>query len=53
MSQGEEIASKIAELGVAIAAAKAEKKPLEEWKSFLDEMLGLKVRKDVLLIAMM
>jgi len=44
MSQGEEIASKIAELGVAIAAAKAEKKPLEEWKSFLDEMLGLKVQ---------
>ena len=43
MSEGEEIASKIAELGATIAAAKKEKKPIEEWQSTLDEMLALKV----------
>ena len=41
---GEEIATKIKELGAIIAAAKAEKKPIEEWKPSLDEMLVLKVR---------
>lgn len=44
MSEGEEIASKIAELGATIAAAKKEKKPIEEWKSTLDEMLALKTK---------
>ena len=43
MSEGEEIAAKVKELGAAIAAAKKEKKPIEEWKSTLDEMLALKV----------
>ena len=42
--EGEQIAAKIAELGGIIAAAKADKKPIEEWKPNLDEMLGLKVR---------
>ena len=41
---GEEIATKIKEIGAIIAAAKADKKPIEEWKPFLDEMLVLKVR---------
>lgn len=44
MSEGEEIANKIKELGVAIAAAKDEKKPIEEWKPTLDEMLALKTK---------
>jgi hypothetical protein len=43
MSEGEEIASKIAAIGATIAAAKAEKKPKEEWESSLKEMLALKV----------
>ncbi len=43
MSEGEELSNKIKELGAAIAAAKAEKKPMEEWKPLLDEMLALKV----------
>lgn len=43
MSEGEEIANKIKELGAAIAAAKAEKKPQEEWEGDLKEMLSLKV----------
>lgn len=44
MSEGEEIGAKIAELGAAIAAAKAEKKPKEEWESTLTEMLALKTK---------
>lgn len=43
MSEGDEIATKIVELGAAIAAAKAEKKPKEEWEGTLNEMLALKV----------
>jgi hypothetical protein len=43
MSEGEEIAKKISELGAAIAAAKSEKKPKEEWEGTLNEMLALKV----------
>jgi hypothetical protein len=43
MSEGEEIANKIKEIGATIAAAKADKKPIEEWRPFLDEMLALKV----------
>jgi hypothetical protein len=39
----EELAERIQELGASIAAAKKEKKPLEEWKPLLDEMLALKV----------
>lgn len=44
MSEGEEIASKIAAIGATIAAAKAEKKPKEEWESSLKEMLALKIQ---------
>ncbi len=44
MSNGEEIAEKIKELGAIVASAKKEKKPIEEWQSTLDEMLALKVR---------
>jgi hypothetical protein len=44
MSSGEEIGQKIVALGAEIAAAKKEKKPIEEWKPVLDEMLALKVR---------
>ena len=43
MSEGDEIATKIVELGAAIAAAKAEKKPKEEWEGTLNEMIALKV----------
>ena len=39
----EELTSKIGELGEKIKAAKAEKKPKEEWDHFLTEMLSLKV----------
>lgn len=42
MSTGEEIAGQIATLGEVIKTAKANKKPIEEWKSSLDEMLALK-----------
>lgn len=52
MSTGEEIAEKIKELGAIIASAKKEKKPIEEWKSSLDEMLALKVRECYLPIAL-
>jgi nondiscriminating aspartyl-tRNA synthetase len=44
MSDGEEIANKITALGAAIAAAKADKKPKEEWEPSLKEMLALKVQ---------
>jgi nondiscriminating aspartyl-tRNA synthetase len=44
MSTGEEITAKITELGAVIAAAKKEKKPIEEWKPSLDEMLALKTK---------
>ena len=44
MSEGEEIADKIKALGAEIAAAKAEKKPKEEWETTLTEFLALKVR---------
>lgn len=40
----EEIAARITELGDIIKAAKAEKKPKEEWEPALQEMLSLKVR---------
>ena len=43
MSEGEEIATKIAALGAEIAAAKADNKPKEEWEPTLNEMLALKV----------
>ncbi len=43
MSEGEEIATKIAALGAAIAAAKKAEKPKEEWEPTLKEMLDLKV----------
>ena len=45
MSEGEEIAEKIKALGAEIAAAKAEKKPKEEWEPTLNEMLAMKVRR--------
>ena len=45
MSEAEEISNKIKDLGDVVASAKADKKPIEEWKSFLDEMLSLKVRR--------
>ena len=45
MSEAEEIATKIVELAATVAAAKADKKPIEEWKPSLDEMLALKVRQ--------
>jgi len=38
----EELTAKIGALGEEIKAAKAEKKPIEEWKPKLDEMLELK-----------
>jgi len=44
MSDGEEIGNKIKELGAIISSAKAEKKPIEEWKSTLDEMIALKAK---------
>lgn len=47
MSTGEEIAAKITELGAIVAAAKKEKKPIEEWKPSLDEMLALKVSMNI------
>jgi aspartyl-tRNA synthetase len=40
----EELTQRIQELGASIAAAKKEKKPLEEWKPQLDEMLALKAQ---------
>ena len=43
MSEGEEIATKIAALGADIAAAKKAEKPKEEWEPILKEMLDLKV----------
>lgn len=42
-SEAQEISNKIKALGATISAAKAEKKPMEEWKAALDEMLQLKV----------
>jgi hypothetical protein len=39
----EELTQRIQELGANIAAAKKDKRPLEEWKPHLDEMLALKV----------
>ena len=44
MSEEQEIAAKIGELGEQIKAAKAEKKAKEEWEPILNEMLALKVR---------
>lgn len=44
MSEGEEIGNKIKEIGNIIAVAKADKKPIEEWKPSLDEMLALKIK---------
>lgn len=46
MTTEEELTKKIGDLGEAIKVAKAEKKPLEEWKPILDEMLALKVRNE-------
>ena len=43
MSEEQEIAAKIGELGEQIKAAKTEKKPKEEWEPILNEMLALKV----------
>jgi len=43
MSEEQEIAAKIGELGEKIKAAKTEKKPKEEWEPILNEMLALKV----------
>lgn len=43
MSEAEEISAKIGELAETIRNAKAEEKPIEEWKPILDEMLALKV----------
>jgi nondiscriminating aspartyl-tRNA synthetase len=40
----EEISAKIVELAGVIAKAKADKKPIEEWKPTLDEMLDLKTQ---------
>lgn len=40
----EDLTSRIQDLGAAIALAKKDKKPLEEWKPLLDDMLTLKVR---------
>mmetsp|Transcript_24687 Transcript_24687/g.69288 ORF Transcript_24687/g.69288 Transcript_24687/m.69288 type:complete len:611 (-) Transcript_24687:1378-3210(-) len=44
MTTEAEIAAKIAELGDGIKAAKAEKKPKEEWDPLLQEMLQLKIK---------
>ena len=44
MSREDELNTQIASLGAQIAAAKKDKKPIEEWKPILDEMLALKVR---------
>ena len=46
----EELTIKIGELAEAIKVAKAEKKPAEEWKPMLDEMLAVKVRSILLLM---
>ena len=43
MSEEQEIAAKIGELGEQIKVAKTEKKPKEEWEPILNEMLSLKV----------
>ena len=43
MTEEQEIAAKIGDLGEQIKAAKAEKKPKEEWEPILKEMLTLKV----------
>ena len=48
MSEEEEIAKKIGELGEQIKQAKADKKPKEEWDPILKEMLALKVSKSAL-----
>jgi hypothetical protein len=40
----EELTIKIGELAEAIKVAKGEKKPEEEWKPMLEEMLAVKVR---------
>ena len=40
----EKIEIRIEELGSIITTSKAEKKPIDEWKPALDEMLALKVR---------
>eukprot|EP00592_Proboscia_alata_P006917 CAMPEP_0194360086 /NCGR_PEP_ID=MMETSP0174-20130528/7386_1 /TAXON_ID=216777 /ORGANISM="Proboscia alata, Strain PI-D3" /LENGTH=613 /DNA_ID=CAMNT_0039131371 /DNA_START=79 /DNA_END=1920 /DNA_ORIENTATION=- len=42
--EGQEITTRINELGVAIKAAKSEKKPKEEWDPLLKEMIDLKTR---------
>lgn len=39
----QDLTAKIAELGITIKDAKAEKKPKEEWEPALQEMLSLKV----------
>mmetsp|Transcript_20506 Transcript_20506/g.31601 ORF Transcript_20506/g.31601 Transcript_20506/m.31601 type:complete len:608 (-) Transcript_20506:1979-3802(-) len=44
MGEAEDITAKINELGEVIKNAKAEKKPIEEWKPALDEMLALKTK---------
>ena len=49
--EGEELADKITALGAEIAAAKAAKKPKEEWMPTLNEMLALKVSKKIFLHA--
>lgn len=43
MSTEEEISTKIGSLGDAIKAAKAEKKPKDEWDPLLKEMIALKI----------
>lgn len=43
MTEEQEIAAKIGDLGEQIKAAKAEKKPKEEWEPILTEMLAVKV----------
>ncbi|CAB9520413.1 Asparagine--tRNA ligase [Seminavis robusta] len=44
MGEAEDIAAKIGELGEAIKAAKAEKKPKEEWEGILKDMLAQKAK---------
>jgi aspartyl-tRNA synthetase len=44
MSSEEELTAKIVELGEKIKAAKADKKPKEEWDPFLQEMLQAKIQ---------
>ena len=44
MSTEEELTAQIVELGEKIKAAKADKKPKEEWDPFLQEMLAAKIK---------